>query len=73
MSVPAFALPGTKVWAIGLHAGVKRRFVAEVVKLRKTFPRIHVRFLSDEDGNTQRHAIPDLDAYLTMSDVAKYP
>ena len=39
MGVPAYALPGEEVWAMGLHAGVRKRFKATVVKLRKRFPR----------------------------------
>ena len=40
--MPAFALPGETVWAMGLHCGVRKRFKAKVVKLRKLFPRIVV-------------------------------
>ena len=43
MGVPAYALPGQEVWAMGLHAGVRKRFKATVVKLRKRFPRSALR------------------------------
>ena len=39
MGVPAYALPGEEVWAMGLHAGARKRFKATVLKLRKQFPR----------------------------------
>ena len=43
MGVPAYALPGEEVWAMGLHAGVRKRFKATVIKLRKQFPRSALR------------------------------
>ena len=70
MGVPAFALPGETVWAMGLHAGVRKRFKARVTKLRKMHPRIVVRYFEDETGNTNRVALPDMiTAYVTSSDV----
>ena len=39
MGVPAYCLPGEEVMAWGLHAGVRKRFRAKVVGLRKMFPR----------------------------------
>ena len=36
--MPAFALPGQTVWAMGLHAGVRERFKAEVIKLAQAVP-----------------------------------
>ena len=39
MGVPAYALPGSSVWAMGLHAGTRKKFKATVLKLRKQFPR----------------------------------
>ena len=44
MGVPAYALPGQEAWAMGLHAGARKRFKAEVVGLRKQFPRIIVKY-----------------------------
>ena len=38
MGVPAFAQVGQAVWAMGLHCGVRKRFKAKVIKLRKMFP-----------------------------------
>ena len=35
----ADAMPGEVVWAMGLHAGVRKRFKATVTKLRDRFPR----------------------------------
>ena len=70
MGVPAYALPGEQVWAMGLHAGTRKRFKAEVVKLRPQFPRIVVKYTATEDDNTAAIALPDLrTAYLTMADV----
>ena len=46
MGVPAYALPGEQVWAMGLRAGVRMRFKAEVTKLRKQFPRIVVKYIA---------------------------
>ena len=63
--VPDFALPGGgPFWAQGFHAGQIGWFRATTIKLRKAFPRIHVRFLADVDGNTHHHALPELDAYV---------
>ena len=43
---------------------------SQVVKLRKMFPRIVVKYMEDESGNTNSLALPDpITAYLTMSDV----
>jgi hypothetical protein len=39
MGVPAYAMPGEEVFAMGLHAGTRKRFKATVLKLRKQFPR----------------------------------
>ena len=70
MGVPAYALPGNEVWAMGLHAGTRKRFKARVVYLRKMFPRIVVKYNEDENGNNHLLALPDpITAYLTMSDV----
>ena len=70
MGVPAYALPGEHVWAMGLHAGTRKRFKAEVVKLRPQFPRIVVKYTATEDDNTAAIALPEMrTAYLTMADV----
>lgn len=70
MGVPAFAMPGATVIAYGLHVGVRKRFKAIVVKLRKQFPRIVVRYTEDVNGGTHPLQLPDpITAYLTMSDV----
>ena len=70
MSVAAFALPGEQVWAMGLRAGVRMRFKAEVIKLRNQFPRIVVKYIATEEDETSRHVLPDvLTAYLHMGDV----
>jgi len=70
MGVPAYALPGEQVWAMGLHAGARKRFKAEVVKLRTQFPRIVVKYVAAEDDNTAAIALPEMrTAYLTMADV----
>ena len=70
MGVPAYALPGEQVWAMGLRAGVRMRFRAEVTKVRTQFPRIVVKYLATEEGQTSRHVLPDLiTAYLHMGDV----
>ena len=70
MGVPAYALPGEQVWAMGLHAGVRKRFKAEVIRLRTQFPRIVVKYVATEDGNTAAIALPEMcTAYLTMVDV----
>ena len=37
---------------MGLHAGTRKRFKAEVVKLRTQFPRIVVKYTATEDDNT---------------------
>ena len=70
MGVPAYALPGEQVWAMGLHAGTRRRFKAEVIGLRKQFPRIVVKYIATEDDNTNAIALPEMrTAYLMMADV----
>ena len=70
MGVPAYALPGEQVWAMGLRAGVRMRFKADVVKLRNQFPRIVVKYVATEEGETSRHVLPDvLTAYLHMGDI----
>ena len=68
MGVPAYALPGEVVFAMGLHAGVRKRFRARVVKLRKMFPRIVVKYVATEDGSgTHPLELPDpITAYLTV-------
>ena len=69
--IPDFAAVGAEVWAYGLHAGVRKRFKAEVVKHRKQFPRLVVRFTSTEDGVTAPIALPEMKtAYLHAADVA---
>ena len=68
--VPAFASPGSDVYAIGLFAGVRKRFRAKVVKLRSQFPRIVVEYTATADGQTGRHTLPEMKtAYLMMTDV----
>ena len=70
MGVPAYALPGEQVWAMGLHAGARKRFKAEVISLRKQFPRIVVKYVATEHNETSAIALPEMrTAYLTMADV----
>ena len=72
MGVPAYALPGEQVWAIGLHAGTRKRFKAEVVGLRNQFPRIIVKYIATEDDVKAAIALPEMKtAYLHMGDVKK--
>ena len=55
---------------MGLHCGVRKRFKAKVIKLRKMFPRIVVQYIATETGGTHPLELPDpITAYLTMSDV----
>ena len=55
---------------MGLHAGTRKRFKAEVVSLRKQFPRIVVKYIADEDDNKAAIALPEMKtAYLMMADV----
>ena len=70
MGVPAFAQVGQTVWAMGLHCGVRKRFKAKVIKLRKMFPRIVVQYIETETGGTHPLELPDpITAYLFMADV----
>ena len=70
MGVPAFALPGEEIWAMGLHAGSRKRFRAEVLSIRTQFPRIVVRYNANEDGETASIALPEMPtAYLHAADV----
>ena len=68
--MPAYALPGEQVWAMGLHAGARKRFKAEAMALRKQFPRIVVKYMATEDDNTASIALPEMKtAYLMMADI----
>ena len=70
MGVPAFALPGEQVWAMGLHAGSRKRFKAEVVRLRTQFPRIMVQYFATEDDVTTAISLPEMrTAYLHAADM----
>lgn len=68
-SVPDFAFPPNELWAKGWHAGRHAWFQARVIKLRPKFPRIHVEFAADEEGNTNALALPELSAYVHAADV----
>ena len=46
MSVPSWAVPGAEVFAMGLHAGTRKRFRAVVTKIRPQFPRLVVKYTS---------------------------
>ena len=49
---------------------VRMRFKAEVIKLRKQFPRIVVKYIATEEDEASRHVLPDvLTAYLHMGDI----
>ena len=55
-----------------LHAGARKRFKAEVVKIRTQFPRIHVKYMATEDGNTAAIALPEMrTAYVHAADVSQ--
>ena len=55
---------------LGLHAGSRKRFKAEVVSLRIQFPRIVVKYISTEEGVTAPIALPEMStAYLHAGDV----
>ena len=45
------------------------RFVAHVVKVRQSYPRIHVHFERDENGNTHKLALPEMSTCLSAADV----
>ena len=73
MSVCSVYIPtsGEEVWAWGLHAGARKRFKAEVVKHRKQFPRLVVRYTAAEAGGSHSLELPDpITAYLHAADVA---
>ena len=57
------------MWAIGLFAGQRKRFRAEVTSLRNQFPRIVVRYTATEDGETAAIALPEMAAYLHAGDI----
>ena len=67
--MPDFAFPPNELWAKGWHAGRHAWFRARVIKLRSTFPRIHVEFTTDETGNSHALALPELSAYVHAADV----
>ena len=67
--VPDYAMPGNEVWARGWHAGAHGWFKARVLKLRSGFPRIVVHYFEDDQGSTNRLALPELDAYLHAGDI----
>ena len=69
-SVPPFVVPGARVWAKALYVGQHAWFLARVIKVRATHPRIHVRFEEDAQGNTHKHALPEMDAYLFPADIS---
>ena len=70
MGVPSFALPGEQVWAMGLHAGSRKRFRAEVLSLRTQFPRIKVKYTATESGETASIALPEIvTAHLHAADI----
>ena len=49
---------------------LRKRFKAVVLKIRKQFPRIVVKYVADEGGGTHPLQLPDpITAYLTASDV----
>ena len=55
---------------MGLHAGVRKRFKAKVINLRKHFPRIVVQYMETETGGTHPLELPDpITAYLCMTDL----
>ena len=55
---------------MGLHVGVRKKFKAKVIKLRKQFYRIVVKYTATESGGTHALELHDpITAYLTMSDV----
>jgi len=71
MGVPAFALPGEEVRAIGFFGGTRMPFRARVVEIRNQFPRIVIVYTATIDGVTSRHALPEMKtAYVTMADVS---
>ena len=72
MSVPDFAIPGAEVYAMGFHAGVRKRFRARVDSLRAQRPPIVVTYTASEDGaGRSALELPEMrTAYVTAADVA---
>ena len=60
-SVPEFAVPCSRAWALGWHAGEQKWFKARIVQI---LPRIHVAFEEDEFGSAHKLALPEMDAYV---------
>jgi len=55
--LPAYAVQGAKVVAMGSLGGAQVPFHAEVIKVLPG-QRVHVRYLSDSAGNTARICLP---------------
>ena len=54
---------------MGLHAGSRKRFKAEVVGIRAAFSRIIFKYVATEDDVTASIALPEVrKAFLTMAD-----
>lgn len=58
--MPGVCTEGAHILAAGWHAGVRKWFEADVVAIRKRFPRIHVRYVKCvASGQTARLALPE--------------
>ena len=53
----------------GWYASAAGWFKATVVKHRRAWPPLHVRFVEDEAGSSHPLALPPLDAYVHGGDV----
>ena len=58
-AIPPFVVEGALIKAVGYYAGAHKLFSAKVVAIRDKFPRIVVRFIADEGGNTLPLCLPD--------------
>ena len=60
------------LYAMGLHAGVRKRFRARVDSLRPQWPPVVVTYTASEDGaGTSALELPEMrTAYVTAADVA---
>ena len=68
--MPEWAQPGSQIYALGLHAGVRKQFKAKVLRLRPQFPRIVVQYTETMDGGTSAIELPEMKtAYLTSDDI----
>ena len=69
-TIPEGLAVGSLVWGHTLFAGQKKKYKGKVIAIRKAWPFLHVKWIEDENGNSNKAVLPEVaSSYMMGKDV----